>query len=421
MARPATPLGEAGKITVKEVGPRKWEARCRYRDWTGRSIQVSRQGRSESGAQRALREAIKELRGPTDEPLRPTDRVERAAELWLRKLEALVADGRRSATTLDLYRGQLRHVVLPALGQLRIAECTVGRLDVFFANLAATKTRYGTPMSAKYRQSVKIVVRHVLQQAVKHGALPGNPVRDIDPIEDGGRKRQPRALTLEERRRLFAWLAACSDDTATARAQEAARRHDLPDLLTLMVGTGLRIGEVLGLRWRDVDLEGVPMSGVDGTLTLQPILAVTGNIVRVRGKGLLRNAGKTEKALRIVPLPRFVTDMLAARRPAEADPDWPVFATVGKRGRGVTWREPANVSGDILAMRRAMGVDWKLTSHTFRKTAATIWHDSGILTDRQKADLTGHAKISTLTDIYVARGELHPEGAAVMDAAWMDS
>lgn len=66
-------------------------------------------------------------------------------------------------------------------------------------------------------------------------------------------------------------------------------------------------------------------------------------------------------------------------------------------------------------------MDWPVTSHTFRKTAATIWHDAGVLTDRQKADLTGHAKISTLTDTYVARGELHPQGAAVMDAAWLDT
>ncbi|WP_434092920.1 hypothetical protein [Pseudonocardia alni] len=70
----------------------------------------------------------------------------------------------------------------------------------------------------------------------------------------------------------------------------------------------------------------------------------------------------------------------------------------------------------IREARKAAGMDWPVTSHTFRKTATTIWHDSGILTDRQKADLTGHAKISTLTDIYVARGELHPAGAAVMDA-----
>ncbi|MFC4942392.1 hypothetical protein [Pseudonocardia sp. GCM10023141] len=77
----------------------------------------------------------------------------------------------------------------------------------------------------------------------------------------------------------------------------------------------------------------------------------------------------------------------------------------------------------ILEARLGARMDWPVTSHAFRKTAATIWHDSGVLTDRQKADLTGNrpAKISTLTDIYVARGELHPQGAAVMDAAWLDS
>jgi integrase len=122
-----------------------------------------------------------------------------------------------------------------------------------------------------------------------------------------------------------------------------------------------------------------------------------------------------------VQLPRFVADMLAASRTGDVEPDWPVFATIGTKNRGVTWRDPRNVSADLLAMRRAMGVDWKLTSHTFRRTAATIWHDSGTLSNRQSADLIGHSQITTMLNTYVARGELHPEGAAVMDAAWIDS
>jgi integrase len=71
-----------------------------------------------------------------------------------------------------------------------------------------------------------------------------------------------------------------------------------------------------------------------------------------------------------------------------------------------------NMSTYIREARQAAGMDWPVTSHTSHKTAATIWHDSGVLTDRQKADLTGHAKISTRTDIYVAR-EAAPLGAAV--------
>jgi len=97
-----------------------------------------------------------------------------------------------------------------------------------------------------------------------------------------------------------------------------------------------------------------------------------------------------------------------------------VFPATTSRG-GFNWKDPNNMSTYIREARQAAGMDWPVTSHTFRKTAATIWHDSGVLTDRQKADLTGHAKISTLTDIYIARGELHPQGAAVMDAAWMDT
>jgi integrase len=421
MARPALPLNRAGSISVAQVGPKRYRARCRYRTATGDRIQLERTGTSKTAAIRRLQEDLSNMRFEASNELRSTDTFDRAAQLWIRKFEALVSDGRRSATTLDLYRGQLDKVVLPALGNLRLAECTVGRMDMFFAGLASRRTRHGTLMSAKYRQSIRIVVKHVLQQAVKHGVLVANPIRDIDPIEDERRRKQPRALTPEERRRLFAWLAATDDDPAVAKAQAEARRMDLPDLITLMIGTGLRIGEAVGLRWRDVDLEGVPMTQADGSLTLQPILAVTGNIVRVKGQGLLRNAGKTEKALRIVPLPRFVADMLAARRTGDVEPDWPVFATIGTKNRGVTWRDPRNVSADLLAMRRAMGVDWKLTSHTFRRTAATIWHDSGTLSNRQSADLIGHSQITTMLNTYVARGELHPEGAAVMDAAWIDS
>lgn len=421
MGRKPTPLGRAGVISVRKLDNRKYEARCRYRDWTGRYIQVSRQGTSKTAASQHLQDAIAAMGASNAGKLTPNDTFERAARLWLAKYQAAVANERRSPTTLDLYRGQLERIVLPGLGQLRLMECTPGQIDMFFAGLASRRTRTGTLFSAKYRRSIRDVVKQILDQAVLHGVLPSNPTAFIEQIEDPRRRKQPRALTPEERRRLFTWLAATDDDPAVAKAQAEARRLDLPDLITLMIGTGLRIGEAVGLRWRDVDLEGVPMTQTDGSLTLQPILAVTGNIVRVKGQGLLRHAGKTEKALRIVPLPRFVADMLAARQPDDVDPDWPVFATVGKNGRGVTWRDPRNVSGDLLAMRKAMGVDWKLTSHTFRRTAATIWHDSGTLSNRQSADLIGHSQITTMLNTYVARGELHPEGAAVMDAAWMDS
>lgn len=389
---------------------------------TGETIQVERTGRSKTAATTNLQRDVYKLAHTSDgsggDGLKATDKVERAAQLWLDKFEGMVADGVRSATTLDLYRGQLEAVVLPSIGQLRLAECTVGRMDMFFTALSRRRTASGMPLSAKYRQSIRTIIKSILAQAVTHGAIPQNPIRDISPIEER-RKKPPRALTHEERRRLFAWFTAEDGDGDTLKAREAARRHDLPDLLTLMLGTGVRIGEALAVRWNDLDLEGVPIVEPGGRMAAQPIMAVTGNIVRVKGKGLIRNPGKTEKSLRIAPLPQFVTDVLKRRMPEDCDPDLPVFPTIG--AHGITWRDPRNVSGEILAMRRAMGIDWPLTSHTFRRTAATIWHDAGTLTDRQAADLMGHAQITMMLNRYVARGELHPAGAAVMDAAWMNS
>ena len=67
------------------------------------------------------------------------------------------------------------------------------------------------------------------------------------------------------------------------------------------------------MRWCDVDLEGIPV--VDGDdMRLVPIVAITGNVVRYRGAGLHRHAGKTATSLRIVPLPQFVGTMWLSAR-----------------------------------------------------------------------------------------------------------
>lgn len=409
MARPPLAMGTHGSISVtKRSGSSTYVARCRFRDFDGVTRSLERAGRSKAAAMAALQDEVRSRVGTPAAPLRPHHTFERAAEVWLAKLDAQVAEGTRAATTADTYRQRLRSVVLPAMGQWRLRECTVPQLDAFFTDLARTQG----PQS---RKTVRTVVSLILRVAVQQEAIRDNPVRHLDPIEAGPRK--PRALTPEERRRFLAWMQGHSKDKEEARAQASARRRDLPDIVTFMLGTGVRIGEALGVRWCDVDLEGVPV--VDGDeLRAVPIVAITGNVVRHRGKGLHRHSGKTETSLRIVPLPRFVVDMLAKRE--QHGPEVPVFPAAGARD-GFNWKDPNNMSTYIREARQAARMDWPVTSHTFRKTAATIWHDSGVLTDRQKADLTGHAKISTLTDIYVARGELHPQGAAVMDAAWLDT
>jgi hypothetical protein len=56
-----------------------------------------------------------------------------------------------------------------------------------------------------------------------------------------------------------------------------------------------------------------------------------------------------------------------------------------------------------------------MTPHSWRRTYATILDDQLGLTDRAEAGLLGQAKF--LKDIYVSRGELHPDAAVMLDAA----
>jgi integrase len=154
-------------------------------------------------------------------------------------------------------------------------------------------------------------------------------------------------------------------------------------------------------------------------MRLVPIVAVRGKVCYIKGKGLVRSdTGKTSSALRVIPLPGFVTDRLRARLTGEEDPMWPVFAAAGADGRP-TFRWPSNVRRSVRVVRVEAGLGW-MTPHTWRRTYATILHDEFGLSDRQKADLMGHAKISMMKDAYVHRGELHADAAVYLDAAYAD-
>lgn len=403
MARPPLPLNTPGKISVRQVGEKRYAARCRYRDADGVTRRLEASGSSKTAARNALQAVIKNRQGRGSDKLFPSSRFREAAELWMAKVAA-----RRSATTYDAYRRRLDGVILPALGELRLRECTAAQMDAFMSALEERG------LSANYRSALRDAVREVCKQAVLHKALPANPVDALDHIE-GHRQQPPRALTAEQRRALLDWLGGTSDDEEVAAKQAAARRRDMPDLTRFMLATGARIGEACALRWCDVDLEGTPV--VEGDeLRLSPVVHLGPVIVRIKGKGLVRvEEGKTVAAKRTVPLPELAVTMLRARRPAYDPGEEPVFAVAGRDG--ITFKDPAQAGKYFREVFDALGWEWA-TSHVCRKTFLTILDDDRALSDRMKADLMGHSTL--LRDTYVGRGGFHPQAAAVIDAAYRD-
>src|SRR5437764_5077616 len=207
---------------------------------------------------------------------------------------------------------------------------------------------------------------------------------------------------------------------AAVDADKVSVRADLPDLLRFMLGTGVRLGEALAVRWRDVNLSDKPMRVVDPAAGEQVVsprsVWVNGNLVYVVGKGIVRHDGKTESSVGVVGLPGFLFTLLVVRKPADATPDEPVFP-----GARLGWRRPRCVMTSMQRMRARISPEddpdrWEwLTSHVLRKTGATALDAAGH-SAREIADQLRQADIATAQRYYLGRGMVNPRAAEVLDA-----
>ena len=123
---------------------------------------------------------------------------------------------------------------------------------------------------------------------------------------------------------------------------------------------------------------------------------------------------KTASARRTLPLPRFAIETLIQRRalPYLGEQDLIFPSTTG------TLRDPNNFGRYWRTVREQLGVP-EVTTHSFRKTVATLVDDAG-LSARIGADHLGHAKIRMTQDRYMSRGRIHPAVADLLDRTISD-
>lgn len=390
MGRSPLAIGTWGLVRTYSVGhddkgkPKRHKAVADYRDFDGVVRRVEASGRSVTQATQNLRSKLQNrtLAGRHGE-LTMMTRFSAAADLWLSKLDDMVLDGRRSPGTVETYRRQLENHLLPALGEVRLGEATTPLVDKVIAVIKAD-------VSAATAKSCRSVISGVMGLAVRYGAVMANPVREVERIESRP-AREPRALSAVERVQLLEQL----------QADEKARRHDLPDLVFFMLATGVRIGEALATVWSEVDFDA-------GTVQ------ITSSLIRVKGQGLLRKGTKSRAGERTLPLPVSAVAVLRRRYMTGARLDQPLFPDVLGG-----FRDPANVRRELRDARGTEALAW-ITSHSFRKTAATIL-DEAALSARLVADQLGHSRPSMTQDVYMGRRAVDSQAAQALEAALRES
>jgi integrase len=191
--------------------------------------------RTKRAAERALAEMVDAVNRGTYVPKTKQTVADFAAE-WLAAITPTV----RPATHYS-YARNLRLHVEPYVGSVALVSVDAGTLNALYAGLLADGRRNQaegglSPRSVRY---VHTIVHRMLKDAVRWGRLARNAADAADPPRPAGRHAQMATWTADE----------------TGRFLTGVRDDRLGAAFLLLATTGARRGEVLGLRWADVDLD----------------------------------------------------------------------------------------------------------------------------------------------------------------------
>ena len=273
-ARRRRPAGEGSVFAYKtKAGVQRYGIKFMLPLGDGRSRPLLRRVDSDrqpwltyEAAADALREALVQIR--RDEWTEPSRQpLGEYLTTWL--------DGARIApATRESYRKNIRLHVVPRIGSVPLASLTSQRLAALYRELETSGRadhRKGEPLSPRTVRYVAQILHAALREAVKAGVLRRNPA---DP--DLAKPPSSRQATAPE---MHPWTAP-----QLATFLDWSRENsDLHAAWLALATTGMRRGELLALRWRDIDFDA-------GTVSIRRSVGV----VRVHGLGATLNEGPTK-------------------------------------------------------------------------------------------------------------------------------
>jgi integrase len=334
----------------------RWEAKFRL-DGSRRSVYA-----------RTRKEVVERMRDALDaheEGLRVTSPKDTVATFFAEWLAAMQPTLR--ARTFDRYEQYVRIHILPELGRIQLQRISPKHLQ------AAYKARLDAGLSPRSVAHMHALLHRGFEDAYAWGLLRRNPA-DIS--------RPPKAPVKE--------MQALTPQEA-ARFLKAAGGDRLEALYVLAITTGMRQGEILALRWRDVDLEAGALS-------------VTGTLHRTKERGLVVSSPKTKGSRRHVSLTPALVSALRNHHRAQASERLAAGPKWDRRGFVFTTEVGGPIEASNLIRRSFKPLLKKaklapIRFHDLRHTAASLMLAQGVH-PKIVAEMLGHSNISVTMDTY---------------------
>ena len=271
----------------------------------------------------------------------------------------------RAESTKIMHAGYARTWIIPTIGHVPLGNLAVNDINrLLLAMKAAGKAEFT-------RRNCYTTLRKALDDAVTNGLLAANPAHRIR--QPGVNRHEARFLTAPEVGQLL----------------DAAATHRYQVVIRFILGTGVRRGEALALRWADIDFDSAHAK-------------LRGSLTR-RGSELVISGVKTKASRRTVALSPAMVNLLRQHKAAQAKE---------RLRAGNIWRgsdfvfttafgapvEPQNILRTVREAATKAGLQ-SVTVHSLRHTYATAALLNGVALKVVSANL-GHASIQITADTY---------------------
>lgn len=324
-------------------------------------------GRTRKEAQEKLQAALQELQQGIVLEGNAKQTLEQFLVDWLENSQKQNVRPR----TYERYEEIVRLHIVPVLGRHRLQKLTAQNIQAFYAK------KLNEGLSASTVGVFHDVLHKALDTAMKWGLVPRNVADLVSPPHAAGYEIKP--LTAEQAHQLLV----------------VARGHRLEALFTLALATGMRRGELLALKWQDINF-------TTGTLQIRRILSRIPS--KLPGKGYVESEPKTQKSRRNIVVASFALEALKRHYQQQLEV---------KRKAGDAWQDHdyvfctsigthLNPSKDVLDQLKALlkkaGLP-EIRFHDLRHSAATLLLSEGVH-PKVVQELLGHSNISMTMDVY---------------------
>ncbi|POH59158.1 site-specific integrase [Cryobacterium zongtaii] len=285
---------------------------------------------------------------------------------WLNEwTDTYLALSDRAESTKIMHAGYVRTWISPTIGRVPLGSLTGNDVNRMLLAMKAAGKAEST------RRNCYTTLRKALDDAVSNGLLAANPAHKIR--QPGVNRNEARFLTATEVGLLL----------------QASQTHRYEVVIRFILGTGLRRGEALALRWSDIDLD-------DAHAKLR------GSLTR-RGSQLVVSGVKTKASRRTIALSPAMVRLLRQHKAAQAKERlragnrWRDHGMVFATADGALV-EPQNILRTVREAAIKAGLE-PVTVHSLRHTYATAALLNGVALKVVSANL-GHASIQITADTY---------------------